>query len=79
LKPCPAKNHSCAAETIESSNSFREFETFADDLANLGADIMDIYMIYIYMSPAVWLHWVLIHWPAAKALARKHRFGNCDM
>ncbi len=52
---------------------------FADGLANLGADIMDIYMIYIYMSPAVWLHWVLIHWPAAKALARKHRFGNCDM
>jgi hypothetical protein len=42
------------SEPIESSNSFREFETFADNLANLGADIIDIYMIYIYMSRAVW-------------------------
>jgi len=44
------------SELIEGSNSFREFETFADNLANLGADIIDIYMIYIYMSRALWLH-----------------------
>jgi len=65
---------------MESSNSFREFETFADNLANLGADIIDIYMIYIYMSRAHWLHWVLIHLPAAKALAGKtaSATATCD-
>jgi hypothetical protein len=43
-----------------------EVETFADDLANLDADI-----IHIYMSRAVSLHWVLIH-IAAIAFARTY-------
>jgi hypothetical protein len=36
-----------------------EVETFADDLANLDADI-----IHVYMSRAGSLHWVLTHFAA---------------
>jgi hypothetical protein len=60
---------------MESSNSFREFETFADNLANLGADIIDIYMIYIYMSASLGADSLA----ARQGISRKNRFGNCDM
>jgi hypothetical protein len=45
---------------------------------NLGADIIDIYMIYIYMSaPLASLGPDSV--AGRHGIRRKNRFGNCDM